>query len=372
MSPVFGREVLRIGILAPPWVPVPPVGYGGTESVIDRLARGLQLAGHDVRLWTTGESTCPVPRGFTFPTARTEAMGASSIELRHTLEGYEWFADQGCNVIHDHTLVGPFLGTATAPVITTNHGPFDNPELATIFSRLPRGIPIIAISRSQASFAPRFGIHVAHVIHHGINVDEVPEGDGSGDEHGPYLLFLGRMSPAKGVVESIEIARATGHRLVIAAKMREAGELAFYEKVVAPLCTDGIEFVGEVAGAVKDRLIGGALALLSPIQWPEPFGLMMIEALAAGTPVISTPRGAAPEIVLHGRTGFLGDDADALARAVRSLGRIDRRDCRSDIAQRFSVEKMVARHVAAYRDLLTASGDHPEALTPQLSLARAR
>ncbi len=368
VSPVFGREALRIGILAPPWVPVPPVGYGGTERVIDRLARGLGLAGHDVRLWTTGESTCPVPRGFTFPTARRAAMGTSSIELRHTLEGYEWFADEGCDVIHDHTLVGPFLATATAPVITTNHLPFDTPELATIFSRLPRNIPIIAISRSQASVAPALGIHVSHVIHHGISVDEVPEGDGQGDERGPYLLFLGRMSPAKGVLEAIETARITGHRLLIAAKMREAGEFAFYEDEVARRCTDGIEFIGEVAGAAKDRLIGGALALLSPIQWPEPFGLMMIEALAAGTPVISTPRGAAPEIILDGRTGFLCRDTADLTRAVRSLGRIDRRDCRSDVARRFSVEQMVARHVVAYRSLVAVSGGHRHAPTPQLSL----
>ncbi len=369
VAPLFEREVLRIGILAPPWVPVPPVGYGGTEFVIDRLARGLRLAGHDVRLWTTGESTCPVERGFTFPTARTEAMGTSSIELRHTLEGYEWFADEGCDVVHDHTLVGPFLGATTAPVITTNHGPFDNPELATIFSRLPREIPIIAISRSQASVAPGLGIHVAHVIHHGIDVDEIPEGDGRGDEHGPYLLFLGRMNPAKGVVEAIEIARASGRRLLIAAKMREAGELAFYEEVVAPQCTDGIEFVGEISGAVKQRLIGGALALLSPIQWPEPFGLVMIEALAAGTPVISTRRGAAPEIILHGRTGFICDDTDALLGAVRSVEQLDRRDCRADVARRFSVDKMVARHVAAYRDLLATSGARPGAPAQLMSLA---
>ncbi len=368
MSPVFGREMLRIGILAPPWVPVPPVGYGGTESVIGRLARGLRTAGHDVRLWTAGDSTCPVPRGFTYPTARTEAMGTSSIELRHTLEGYEWFGDEGCDVIHDHTLVGPFVAPATAPVITTNHGPFDNPELATIFSRFPRAIPIIAISRNQASVAPGLGIHVAHVIHHGIDVDEVPEGGGRGDEHGPYLLFLGRMNPAKGVVQAIEIARATGHRLLVAAKMREAAELAFYEEVVAPRCTDGIEYIGEVGGAAKERLIGGATALLSPIQWPEPFGLVMIEALAAGTPVISTPQGAAPEIVVHGRTGFLCDDTDALVRAVRSVERIDRRDCRSDVARRFSVGRMVRRHVAAYRELLAGSGDDRLQPVERLSL----
>jgi glycosyltransferase involved in cell wall biosynthesis len=196
----------------------------------------------------------------------------------------------------------------------------------------------------------------------------MPEGDGRGDGRGPYLLFLGRMNPTKGVTEAIDAARATGHRLVLAAKMREAGEVAFYEDVVAPRCINGIEFIGEVGGDDKKRLIGGATALLNPIQWPEPFGLVMIEALAAGTPVISTRRGAAPEIVQHGRTGFLCDDPDALVRAIRSVERLDRRACRADVSRRFGVGKMVARHVAAYRDLLTASGGTHEVPTRQLSL----
>jgi len=367
-SPVFEREALRIGLLAPPWVSVPPVGYGGTERVIDRLARGLHLAGHDVRLWTTGDSTCPVPRGFAYPTARTEAMGASSIELKHTIEAYEWFADQRCDVIHDHTLVGPFLEIASAPVISTNHGRFDNPEFATIFSRLCTTVPLIAISQNQASIATRLGIHVTHVIHHGIDVADVPEGDGVGDDRGKYLLFLGRMSPDKGVLQAVEIARAAGSRLLVAAKMRSADEVAFYRDVVAPRFSAGIEYIGEVRGADKVRLIGAATALLNPIQWPEPFGLVMIEALAAGTPVISTRWGAAPEVIQHGRTGFLSDDTDELVRAVRSVERLDRSVCRADIADRFSVDQMVSRHLAAYRQLLTTSSDDRNAPTPQLSL----
>ncbi len=368
-SPAFERAALRVGMLAPPWVSVPPSAYGGTERIIDRLARGLRSAGHDVLLWTTGDSTCPVRRGFTFQTARTELMGTTALELRHTIDAYEWFADRRCDVIHDHTLVGPFLGASTAPVITTNHGPFENPEMATIFRQLSGTVPIIAISWSQAVAARRLGIEVAHIIHHGIDIDEIHEGDGRGDDHGPYLLFLGRMNPTKGVIEAIDAARATGRRLVLAAKMREAGEIAFYEDVVAPRCIDGIEYIGEVGGADKDRLIGGATALLNPIQWPEPFGLVMIEALAAGTPVISSRRGAAPEIVQHGHTGFLCDDPDALERAIRSVERLDRRACRDDVARRFSVGSMVARHVAAYRGLLSAPGDTPTASTPQLSLS---
>jgi glycosyltransferase involved in cell wall biosynthesis len=354
-----GPTSLRVGLLAPPWVPIPPPRYGGTESMIDRLARGLQRAGHEVRLWTTGDAICPVPRGATFDVACRDMMGSSAFELRHTLEGYEWLADQRCDIVHDHTLVGPFLAPATLPVITTNHGPFDSPELAAVYRHTPPTIPIIAISRNQASAAPRLGINISHVIHHGIDVDEIPEGDGRGDDRGSYLLFLGRMSPTKGVLQAIEVARTSGSRLLIAAKMTEPQEIEFFEREVAPRCADGIEYVGEVGAIEKYRLLGAAAALLSPIQWPEPFGLVMIEALATGTPVVSTPRGAAPEIITDGVTGFLRSDRAALVDAVRTIDRIDRRTCRDDVARRFSTEHMVARHVAAYRQLLASHSSPP-------------
>ncbi len=343
---------LRIGLLTPPWVPVPPSGYGGTESVVDRLARGLQDAGHDVRLWTTGDATCPVPRGWAFDVSCRDAMGTAVLELRQAIEGYEWFAEQGCDVVHDHSLVGPLLPHVAMPVVTTNHGPFENAELATIYRHTPATIPIIAISRSQAAMARRLGIRVSHVIHHGIDVDEISVGDGLGDDRGQYLLFLGRMNPGKGVSEAIDIARATDSRLVIASKTSDADELRYFEREIAHRCVDGIEYVGEVGGADKYRLIGGATALLNPIRWPEPFGLVMIEALAAGTPVITTPYGAAPEIVAHGHTGLVCADDAALVDAVRAVERIDRQRCRSDVARRFSTALMVRRHLDAYRQLL--------------------
>jgi glycosyltransferase involved in cell wall biosynthesis len=281
-------------------------------------------------------------------------MGSSAIELRHTLEGYEWFADQQCDVVHDHTLVGPFLAPATLPVITTNHGPCDTPELAAIYRHTPPTIPIIAISHNQASAAPRLGINISHVIHHGIDVEEIPEGDGRGDDRGPYLLFLGRMNPTKGVLQAIDVARTTGSRLLIAAKMTEPDEIGFYEREVAPRCGDGIEYVGEVGAIEKYRLLGASTALLNPIQWPEPFGLVMIEALATGTPVVTTPRGAAPEIITDGLNGLLCPDRTALIDAVRAIDRIDRRTCRNDVARRFSTQQMVRRHVDAYRQLLAS------------------
>jgi glycosyltransferase involved in cell wall biosynthesis len=347
------RRSLRIGLLAPPWLPIPPPGYGGTESVIDRLARGLQDAGHEVRLWTTGEATCPVPRRSTFDVACRDSMGNAVFELRQAIEGYEWFEDERCDVVHDHSLVGPLLAHVSMPVITTNHGPFENPELATIYRHTPATIPIIAISRSQAAMARWMGIRISHVIHHGIDVDEIPEGDGRGDERGPYLLFLGRMSPTKGLSEAIDVARSTGSRLVIASKVADPEERRYFEREIAHRCVDGIEFVGEVGGIEKYRLLGGATALVNPIRWPEPFGLVMIEALATGTPVITTPHGAAPEIVSHGDNGLVCADDAALIDAVRSVERIDRHHCRRDVARRFSASLMVHRHLDAYERLLT-------------------
>ena len=346
---------LRVGVLAPPWVPVPPPGYGGTESVLDRLVRGLEVAGHDVRLWTTGDATCPVPCGWAFDSSCRNRMGTSAVELRQVLEGYEWLIGEGCDVVHDHTLAGPFLAPASMPVITTNHGPFEDPELTTIYRNTPGTIPIIAISQTQATAARQRGIRVSYVIHHGIDVDEVPAGNGLGDERGRYLMFLGRMDRTKGVIRAIDIARATDSRLIIAAKMSEPEEQRFFEREVAARCVDGIEFVGEVGGSDKYRMLGAATALLNPIEWPEPFGLVMVETLAAGTPVITTPHGAAPEIIDDGVTGFICDDDAALVRAVRAVSTIDRGRCRADVDRRFSVTLMVQRHVDAYDRLLASA-----------------
>ena len=353
-----GTARLRVGILAPPWVSVPPRGYGGTESFLDRLARGLARAGHEVRLWTTGESTCPVPRGWSYETDQIEQIGNTAVELRHVLDGYDWLLSEGCDVIHDHTLAGPLIAP-DVPVITTNHGPFGESALTTIYRAVQHRVPIISISRDQASAAHEHGIDVAHIIHHGIDVDEVPFGDGQGDERGPYLLFLGRMCAAKGVLEAIHVANDAGARLVIAAKMNEQLEIDFFRTHVEPLCHGDVEYIGEVGGERKQELLGRATALLNPIQWPEPFGLVMIESLATGTPVITTRRGAAPEIVEHGRTGTVCDSHDELVDAVRRIDMLDRAECRASARHRFNTDLMVERHLWAYRRLLGArSGAH--------------
>lgn len=332
---------MKIGLIAPPWVPVPPTRYGGTEGVVDSLARGLRAAGCEVVLFATGDSTCPVPQRWVYERPQVP-MGLDVAEARHLVAAYRALTD--CDVIHDHTLLGPFFAGG-APVVTTNHGPF-SVDLRAIYGAIAERAPIIAISRSQRAQAPE--LPIAAVIHHGIHPEAFPVGRGDGD----YLLFLGRMTQEKGVHKAIAVARRTGLRLVIAAKMREPSEHRYFAEFVQPHLGQRIDYVGEVGQDEKVALLGAARALLDPITWPEPFGLAMIEALACGTPVLAFPNGAAPEIVEDGRTGVLCRDVDDMAAAVGRLDSLDRADCRAAVEGHFSSQRMVRDHLRLYRALL--------------------
>lgn len=344
---------MRIGIVAPPWVSVPPEGYGGTESVIDRLARGFLAAGHDVLLWTTGDSTCPVPKGWILERGDRERLGAAVVELHHLIHGYEAMLDWGADVVHDHTLIGPVYARRhpELPVVTTNHGPF-NEELVTLYRAVTDQVALIAISHDQAARGIRAGLPIDAVIHHGIDLDRYCEGAGTGDDRGEYHLFLGRMAPEKGARRAIVAAREAGVRLILAAKLQEPLERSFFAEQVQPLLDDRIEYVGEVGIERKLELLRGARSLVNPIRWPEPFGLVMIEALACGTPVLSFREGAAPEIVDHGRTGYLCDDVVDLTRHLADVDRLDRHACRQDAERRFSIARMVADHLALFERVI--------------------
>jgi len=340
---------LRIAIIAPPWVPVPPPAYGGTETVLDNLARGLQAAGHEVLLYATGDSTCEVPTGW----AREHAAGTvgtgPATELHHVVNAYVTVLEWGPDVVHDHTLVGPvYAPRFGVPVVTTNHGPFDG-ELGDYYRAIGATVPIIAISQHQASRA--VDTPIAAVIYHGLDVDAFPVGAGDGG----YALFLGRMCAEKGVDAAARIARAAGVPLRIAAKMREPAERAYFERSVAPLLDGDVEFVGEVGAAEKVDLLARAVCLLNPLAWPEPFGMVMVEALACGTPVVATPCGSVPELVEDGTTGFVRAAEADLADTVRRAGDLDRARCRKEAAERFSTKRMVAEHVALYQAVVVHS-----------------
>jgi glycosyltransferase involved in cell wall biosynthesis len=342
---------MKIGIMAPPWVPVPPPSYGGTEAVVDRLARGFVAAGHDVLLWTTGDSTCPVPTGHVYTHAQDDRMGIAAVELRHLILGYERFEEWGADIVHDHTLIGPIYAhrLPEMAVVTTNHGPF-NEDLSDLYCAIDDDVPVIAISHDQASRAT--DVEIAEVIHHGLDVDDFPVGDGGGDEHGPYFAFLGRMAPEKGARRAAIAAREAGVRLIIAAKMREPLEQAFFREQIQPLLDDRVVYIGEADATNKMTLLAGARALLNPIRWPEPFGLVMIESLACGTPVLAYREGSAPELIEHGITGFLADGMSDLIGHIGDVDRLDRTACRTVVEQHFSTERMVNDHLRLFERVL--------------------
>jgi glycosyltransferase involved in cell wall biosynthesis len=336
---------LKIGLMAPPWAAVPPPSYGGTEAVVAELAVGLTAAGHDVILYAPGDSTAPVPLVRATASAAWDRIGHGEVELPHVMRGYETLA--GCDIIHDHTLLGPAWALASGydRVVTTCHGPLDG-QLRAIYARYAKQMSVVAISRDQARRAPE--ITVDRVIHHGLDPTAYPVGNGDGD----YLLFLGRMTADKGVRQAVLAARLAGRRLLVAAKAREDGEQAYFREQIKPLLDDDVEFIGEVGGEDKLALLGSASALLNPIQWPEPFGLVMIEAMACGTPVIACPNGAAPEIVEDGVTGYLCDGTNQLVRAIRDADNLSRQACREAVIERFSTARMVSDHLALYHDLV--------------------
>ena len=337
---------MRIGLIAPPWIPVPPVAYGGTEAVVDYLARGLVAQGHDVQLFTVGESTCPVPRDFLH--GRTAVpMGDSGQEAAHVLAAYESLAD--VDIIHDHTVLGPLLALRaipqTPPVVVTHHSVF-SPVNVRIFTEIARSADVVAISHAQARTAG--SVPVTAVVHHGIDLDVYTEGPGGGD----YLLFVGRMCADKGVHTALRVARASGHRLVMASKMREADERAYFEDEVRPLMGADDELLIEAPLEDRLALLHGATALVNPIAWPEPFGLVMAEALAAGTPVLAFPAGAAPEIVENGITGFLCRDEIDMGAAVGAAGQLDRAACRRSAERRFGMDRMAGDYARVYQQIL--------------------
>jgi len=329
-----------IAIIAPPWVPVPAPAYGGTEAVLDSLARGLQAAGHQVLLICHPESTCPVPKVSVIPVEDTLRMGRASIELENVVGAYE--LAKHADVVHDNTIAGPIYSARypNMAVVTTNHQPFSRTYNAVYGAALPR-VLLVAISHSHASSTP---LAVDAVVHHGLDVADYPFGSGDGG----YVALLGRMTENKGVHRAIAIARAAGVPLKIAAKMREPHEREYFEKFVEPHLGDDVQYLGEVDAAGKRELLASASALLNPISWREPFGMAMLESLACGTPVVGSPQGAAPEIVEHGVTGFLSDDDDELAACLRSVDRIDRAACRRHVEVDFSVARMVDAYVDVY------------------------
>ena len=339
---------MRIAIIAPPWAPIPPPLYGGIEQAVDAEARGLKSAGHEVMLFATGDSTSPVPRQWVLAEAEGMRMGFAVPEIRHVLAAYDAVADFGGDIVHDHTVLGPVLARAVTdvPVVSTIHGPL-NEELIDIYRRIAGHVALVAISHAQREPDP--DLPIAAVIHHGVDATQFPFGTGDGG----YLLFLGRMTPEKGAHRAVEVARKAGAELVMAGKCREPWERSYFQAEVKPGLGDDVRYLGEVDHEEKLRLLAGAKATLFPIRWNEPFGLVMIESLACGTPVLAFREGAAPEVIDDGRTGFLCADESEMAESVAAVEGLDRAQARAAVEGYFSTDRMVREHVELFEQLLS-------------------
>jgi glycosyltransferase involved in cell wall biosynthesis len=342
---------VRIAILSPVWFPVPPTGYGGIEWVVALLADGLVDAGHDVTLFASGESRTKASLVSVYEEAPSEKIGLSLPELHHALACYERAAE--FDVVNDHS--GPpaaaIGGAVATPVVHTVHGPLDG-EAGPVYEQLARVAPDVGlISLSLNQRRPKPDLPWVANCPNALDLSAYPAHPHRGD----YLLFVGRLSFDKGAHRAIEVAKAADLPLKIAGKLREPLEKEYFEAHVRPNLAWGIEYLGEVSHDEKVELLQNARATLFPISWEEPFGLVMIESMACGTPVIATRWGAVPEVIEHGRGGVIVDDHHAMAAAIEEADRLDPAECRRYVEERFSAERMVADYVAAYEFVVHAT-----------------
>jgi glycosyltransferase involved in cell wall biosynthesis len=362
---------MRIAQIAPPYVALPPKKYGGTERVIAALTEELVARGHSVTLFASGDSRTSA---HLVPTVPRALWGETGWDPEATIQAvvatcYQ-MADE-FDIIHNHLDYHPFAAArrCRTPTVTTMHGRQDLPELPAIYADY-REQPLVSISNSQRR-PIRWANWVA-TVYNGVDLRELPYSPNGGS----YLAFIGRISPEKGVDAAIRIARRAGVPLVIAAREplpfvhdpAVRRDWDYWESVVRPLLREpGIEFIGEVDASGRAALLGGAAALLNPIQWEEPFGLVMAEAMACGTPVLATRRGAAPEIVEPGVTGWLGTTEDDLVAAIADLDTLSRETCRLVVEARFSARAMAANYERVYEAIL----DSESAGRPPLVAGRA-
>jgi glycosyltransferase involved in cell wall biosynthesis len=342
---------LHIAMLAPPWISVPATGYGGVESVVSTLTEALVRRGHDVTLFCAPGSVSQATVVTLLAQSHADEIQRSLYEVDHVAQAFDRIdlaaAVNRFDVIHDHC---GFTGLALAnrmetPLVHTLHGPF-TVDTAAFYAKHGHKGTLVGISMAQLASAPS-ELNAVGPIPNPIDLRSWPQQERKGD----YLLWIGRISAEKGPHRAIAAARAVDVPLVLAGVI-QPGQQAFFDREIAPhIDGDRVRFIGEVGGSAKQSLFAHARGLLMPIRWDEPFGMVIVEALACGTPVIAFPEGATSELIIDGKTGFLVDDERAMADAIGHLPRIMPRDCRAWVRQHCDGDVVAAAYERTYRSI---------------------
>jgi glycosyltransferase involved in cell wall biosynthesis len=344
---------VRVAVLSPVWFPVPPIGYGGIEWIVSLLADGLVDAGHDVSLFASGDSHTKGKLEFVYEVAPSSAIGLAQVEVRHALSCFARASE--FDVISDHS--GPpaavIGGAVDTPVVHTVHGPLGG-EPGELYGEIAKVAPttgLISISMNQRK--PRPELPWIANVPNALDFSVYP----FAPHRGEYLLFLGRFSPDKGAHRALAVAMEMGLPLKLVGKRREPAEFEYYHEFIEPHLRPGeIEYLGEVSHGEKVELLQNARATLFPIEWEEPFGLVMVESMACGTPVIATRWGSVPEVIDDGLTGVIVDHWREMPAALERADLLDPRDLRRVAEERFSPERMVADYVGAFTTAIERAG----------------
>jgi glycosyltransferase involved in cell wall biosynthesis len=344
------RGGLRVAMIAPPWLAVPPAAYGGIEAVVSLLCEELVARGHDVMLLAAPGSRSTASVRSPLESEHPDRIGWSLYEANHVGVAYDAIEEAARNgrsfdVVHDHSgyTAVAMASRSPAPVVHTVHSPFDE-DTAPFYVRHGHKVTLVAISRYQQEHAPP-GVRINEMVPNPIRVADWPFREAKQD----YLLWVGRFDPVKGPHRAITVARRAGLPLVLAGVVQPGQEPYFHREIEPHIDDEMVRYVGEVGGARRKELFARAKAFLMPIQWAEPFGLVMIEALVCGTPVLAFPEGAVSEIVIDGENGFQVADEQQMTAAIGRLDQIDPWRCRESVASRYDAPIITERYEAVYR-----------------------
>jgi glycosyltransferase involved in cell wall biosynthesis len=337
-------------MIAPPWFELPPLAYGGIEIVVASLVDQLSARGHHVTLIAAGRHRTAATEFLpVFLDPPSDRLGTSMPEVIHAAATAALLEKLDVDVVHDHSLAGPLLARGrTAPTMVTMHGPVTG-EHGDFMRWLGDTVHVVAISDAQCRLNP--DINWAGRVHNAIDVASFP----FRTEKDDYVLWLGRFSPDKGPGLAIDAARAAGKRIVLAGKCSEPDEKAFFDAEITDRLGPDVDYVGEADAVLKRELLAGAQALVFPLQWEEPFGMVMIEAMACGTPVVALSRGSVPEVVAHGVAGLVVDDYADFPAALHAAADVDPASCRRHAEAHFDLPVMAAGYERLYRALADRS-----------------